>query len=244
MLSQQSLQIKKLPNAEWVDNNPHSRKLSNDKIKEVVKKYSHDECISLDFKKIPFSRMDFIKKALDKFTNPSYLEIGTHKNECFNEINIQDKVGVDPNAIGEKVIKATSDEFFLVNNKLYDVIFIDGLHTYEQVRKDVINSFKFLKKGGFIFLHDMLPLNWRAECPIRLQGTWNGDVWKVGLELCLTKGIEFVVSIADHGVGIVNKKDDKIDLYDDYEKIKNYTYKNFFNSKVQYIKADIAYDNL
>ena len=36
----------------------------------------------------------------------------------------------------------------------FDLIFIDGLHHYEQVKKDINNSLKFLKKGGVCIIDD------------------------------------------------------------------------------------------
>jgi len=43
----------------------------------------------------------------------------------------------------------TSDEFFstLRPSKRYDVAFIDGLHTFEQTYRDVINTFAHLRSG-------------------------------------------------------------------------------------------------
>ena len=38
-------------------------------------------------------------------------------------------------------------------NREFDFIFIDGLHTYEQVKKDYA-WIKFLKKGGYVAFHD------------------------------------------------------------------------------------------
>lgn len=48
-----------------------------------------------------------------------------------------------------------SNAFFSRNQKMYDVIFIDGDHCYEQGKKDIENSVKFLNKGGIIFLDDI-----------------------------------------------------------------------------------------
>ena len=39
----------------------------------------------------------------------------------------------------------------------FDVIFIDGLHEYEQCQRDCLNSMKFLNDGGIILFHDFLP---------------------------------------------------------------------------------------
>ena len=34
------------------------------------------------------------------------------------------------------------------NTDFFDVIFVDGLHTYEQCRTDIINSFKYLNAAN------------------------------------------------------------------------------------------------
>ena len=49
----------------------------------------------------------------------------------------------------------TSDKFFKDNEK-FDIIFIDGLHTFEQTIKDIDNSIKFLRDKGVILIHDCL----------------------------------------------------------------------------------------
>jgi predicted O-methyltransferase YrrM len=52
-------------------------------------------------------------------------------------------------------IKKTSDESFsYFDDESIDVLYIDGLHTYEQVKKDIINYLPKVKKGGFICGHD------------------------------------------------------------------------------------------
>ena len=38
---------------------------------------------------------------------------------------------------------------------LFDIIFVDGLHEKQQVKKDILNSIKFLKDGGTIICHDV-----------------------------------------------------------------------------------------
>ena len=56
----------------------------------------------------------------------------------------------------------TSDTFFSQIEKAlkFDVIFIDGLHTYYQCQKDVVNSLNHLNNNGVIFIHDLLPKNY------------------------------------------------------------------------------------
>ncbi len=40
---------------------------------------------------------------------------------------------------------------------LFDFVYIDGMHTYEQVKKDIANYLPFIKEGGFIGGHDYVP---------------------------------------------------------------------------------------
>lgn len=97
----------------------------------------------------------------------------------------------------------TSDDFFARNKRRFDVVFIDGLHTYEQVRRDVINAINCLEDNGWVVLHDMLPRDWiEHHVPMVARGAWTGDVWKVGFELSQTDGVDFKILKLDHGVGV------------------------------------------
>ena len=175
--------------------------------KNAPKKFANfcDTIINIDWDKILYNRMSFISLAIQKFRNCEYLEIGCASNVCFSSIPLINKTGVDPENGGN--IRDTSDNFFKNNKKNFDVIFIDGLHQYEQCRKDIINSLKVLNENGLIFLHDMIPRSWAEENVPRLQGIWSGNVWKVALEIIKTKGIDFFVIKADHGVGVIKKKE-------------------------------------
>ena len=107
-----------------------------------------------------FKRHAFINKAISKYTNCNYLEIGVENNDVFNSIplKLKNKYGVDPVCGGN--YRLTSDAFFEEYKHLkFDVIFIDGLHHYLQCQKDAINSINSLNKKGVIFFHDMLPQN-------------------------------------------------------------------------------------
>jgi hypothetical protein len=52
--------------------------------------------------------------------------------------------------------RGTSDSAlgFLNDGSKYDFVFIDGLHTYDQCRKDLINYSKLIRKGGIVACHD------------------------------------------------------------------------------------------
>jgi hypothetical protein len=53
-----------------------------------------------------------------------------------------------------KRFKMTSDSFFLKKNHKYDLIYIDGLHTRKQVKKDLLNSLKLCHKKSIIICDD------------------------------------------------------------------------------------------
>ena len=198
--------------------------------------------INIDWGKILYNRMSFISLAIQKFRNCEYLEIGCASNVCFGSIPLINKTGVDPENGGN--IKDTSDNFFKNNKKNFDVIFIDGLHQYEQCRKDIINSLKVLNENGLIFLHDMIPRSWVEENVPRLQKVWSGDVWKVALELIKTKGVDFFIIEADHGVGVIKKKEKDIIYHDDYKNIKNLKFKDLLNlsEKIKYVDPKQAFE--
>ena len=52
--------------------------------------------------------------------------------------------------------KDSSDNFFVKNKRMYDVVYIDGYHLGSQVYKDCVNSWKFLKNEGFLICDDYI----------------------------------------------------------------------------------------
>lgn len=50
----------------------------------------------------------------------------------------------------------TSDNFFEMNKTKYNFIYIDGMHTKEQIPRDIINSWNSLLVGGIIWMDDYL----------------------------------------------------------------------------------------
>jgi len=149
-------------------------------------------------------RWDLIDYLNTTYKFNSYLEIGCDDDQLFSKISIQEKIGVDPVSGGN--YRAKSDDFFDKNLKKFDLVFIDGLHEYHQVKKDILNSIKFLNKEGFILVHDCLPRSISAQAVPRFRNIWNGDVWKAIVELRTYPNLEIFTCLADEGISIIQVK--------------------------------------
>ena len=188
------------------------------------------------------SRFEIIQKIINKNKYESYLEIGCDKNVNFSKIEAKEKIGVDP--ISGGTIRMTSDDFFKTNTKKIDFVFIDGLHIYEQVRKDIINSVKFLNSNGIIILHDCLPTKiWNQIVP-RIYTGWNGDVWKAIVEARTMKNIDTYTCKADHGLGIILKRPNRNLLTINTGNFKKLKFKDYYTNHKSYMNlievSDIA----
>lgn len=181
--------------------------------------------INYDWSNYP-SRFEIIQKIIDRKKYKNYLEIGCDKDSNFLEIKAERKIGVDPKSGG--TLKMTSDEFFKRNEIYFDCIFIDGLHIYKQVRDDILNSIKFLNKGGVIIVHDCLPSKiWNQIVP-QIYGHWNGDVWKAIVEARTMKDIDTYTCKADHGLGIILKRPNKNLLKLNVSNFKKLKFKDYY----------------
>jgi hypothetical protein len=178
--------------------------------------------LSFDWSKYP-NRYEIIQNTINRKKYKSYLEIGCDQDLLFSKINIDKKTGVDPNSGG--TIRDTSDNFFKNNSDKFDIIFIDGLHEYDQVKKDINNSIKFLNNGGVIYLHDCMPESFIRQAVPRSSNVWNGDVWKNIVESRTIKEIDTYVCFADQGIGVILKRPNK--------NLLKLNIKNFNNLKFQ-----------
>jgi hypothetical protein len=83
-----------------------------------------------------------------------------------------------------KVFNMKSDEFFSslsnadIGHPKLALAFIDGDHIYEQAKKDFFNTYKYIVKGGYVFLHDTLPPDESWRVPHKC-----GDVDTLRMEL-------------------------------------------------------------
>jgi hypothetical protein len=172
------------------------------------------------------NRQDIIQKIIDIKKFKTYLEIGCDNDELFNFIKCEKKIGVDPEKGGN--IRSTSDNFFKKNNLFFDLIFIDGLHEFDQVCKDIENSLNFLSNNGVIILHDCLPNNVYQQIVPRCKRTWNGDVWKAIVKYRTDDNLDIYTCNADSGLGIIFKRKNKNKLEKKINNYKNLKFREFF----------------
>lgn len=149
-------------------------------------------------------RFDYINKRIREGNYKSYLEIGVDKGGNFIKVVCDKKIGVDPKCLYENVIKKTSDAFFKSNQETFDIIFIDGLHTAEQVEKDIVNSMNCLSQGGVIILHDINPPTEESQRVPKASIPWKGTVWRAMVGFIQMYGHGYTLSKADTGLGVID----------------------------------------
>lgn len=133
----------------------------------------------------------------------TYLEIGVERGVTFEGIEIESRVAVDPEFLvdletlrgsGAEAYEITSDEYFegLDVDRAFDIVFIDGLHIFEQAYRDLTNALLHTHANSLIVLDDTVPSDaYSAEREHRLAvdlrrgdlevqvASWHGDVYKV-----------------------------------------------------------------
>ena len=184
-------------------------------------------------------RVFLLQLLIDNLNVDRYLEIGVFKGDCFLQLNVPRKICVDPhiqisfwnkiksilrdsNNQNNQYIELTSDRYFdlyhdTLVNEPPQLVFIDGLHTFEQTLQDVLNVLNYLPENGVIVLHDCSPptevsatvgtsleeaeKNWLATHEGGWTGSWCGDTWKVILFL-KDNYPELHVSVLDFDFGL------------------------------------------
>lgn len=149
---------------------------------------------------------DFLARLSRNAAVQRYLEIGVARGGVFAQIACRHGIGVDPefdlstNVAANKsrvsLYQVMSDVFFdhlKLRRHLggrIDLAFLDGMHLFEFLLRDFMNTEAISRRDSIICLHDCLPLAepmverdpMRAQA--RSRGTpyaewWTGDVWKV-----------------------------------------------------------------
>jgi len=133
-----------------------------------------------------------------------YLEIGVWKGHTFSAVQFDHKDGVDPlpkcfarRRRGEFIHRMTSDVFFAQHANLppYDVVFLDGLHTFEQTARDLWNSMSTASPQTVWLIDDVVPAN-EAQAAESIASAfamsaaagspsyaWTGDVYRLAFAL-------------------------------------------------------------
>jgi hypothetical protein len=132
-----------------------------------------------------------------------YLEIGVSRGATFHALDFERQVAVDPrfrfdpaeHAAPNRIYhETTSDSYFTRiagPDERFDLIFIDGLHTFEQTLRDLVCALAALDDGGALLIDDVLPNDVysalrdqkeavQARAAAGGKGkSWHGDVYKV-----------------------------------------------------------------
>jgi predicted O-methyltransferase YrrM len=150
-------------------------------------------------------RSEVLQPILELYTSPRYLEIGVNTGETFFALSAARKVAVDPNfrfdikAAQEREEHASffeieSDRYFenlIEQEEKFDVIYLDGLHVFEQTLRDFTNALYYLTADGVIVVDDVVPSSYAASLPneeaaVRLKHeineadqSWMGDVYRL-----------------------------------------------------------------
>ena len=156
--------------------------------------------------------------------------------QTFERVHGVEKVGVDianPRGLAGVVI-TSSDEFFAREHAPFDVIFVDGLHSYEQSWKDAAGALRVLAPGGVLLLHDCNPLSATAALPFDEQdpgGVWNGQVFNTADRLRQSEGIELFTVDTDFGVAIAQQTG-LVKLLEHYQPL---SYRQFARRRVEHL---------
>lgn len=122
-----------------------------------------------------------------------YLEIGVDEGTTLALARSPTiAIGVDPEPrLGAafeaqtRLFYETSDEFFandrlpgLLGGKQLGLVFIDGLHVFEQSLLDFVNAERFCGPRSVVLFHDTVPVDEVTQRPQRQTSFYTGDVWK------------------------------------------------------------------
>jgi len=164
------------------------------------------------------SYLELLEEIHHRLRPRTYLEIGVNEGQSLR-IALPDTrvVGVDPAPLlrdpgDATVFPLTSDDFFarydlrdVLEGVPLDLVFVDGMHLFEFVLRDLINVGRYATPATTVLLHDCYPISAETATREHLTYLWTGDVWKI--VLCLKEYCpDVAVSVVDAppaGLGIV-----------------------------------------
>ena len=192
-----------------------------------------------------------INSIIQKLDFKKYLEIGVWKGETFSNVNIETKVAVDPKFQFDFHKLENDSTFFYEmpsnnyfdylkdNPIIFDIIYIDGLHTFEQSYKDFLNAINYIHEKSIIILDDTLPSDpWSALSDksrsykyrelANIKGkSWHGDVYKTIFAIHdFHLNFNYVTLVAEGNPQTITWKSEsrRSPIFNNIESIKNLTY--------------------
>lgn len=151
------------------------------------------------------SRFAVIRQLCRLYPEARYLEVGVWKGRTFDKVPAARKVAVDPDfqlsppvaerdEPGTDYHEVTSDDYFATivgQEEKFDVVFLDGLHVYEQTLRDLMNTLDHLQPRGVVVVDDTHPPTHLTSLPDRdeyfavrdylgeTDKRWMGDIYKL-----------------------------------------------------------------
>ena len=115
-------------------------------------------------------RAEVINYFIKRCGYQRYLEIGVASGTTFNAVEAAYKVAVDPHfqtkpeSLQGESFELSSDRFFDEHlTATFDIVFIDGLHTFEQALRDFTRAMGRVPRSGLILLDDCNPGDYLAS---------------------------------------------------------------------------------
>lgn len=155
------------------------------------------------FRMLGVPYLDFFATLHTHLAPRTYLEVGTSTGSSLALVNC-DAIAVDPqfqlqvDGSGNRkrtfLFQMPSDAFFGAEDvpnlfgRPVDLAFLDGMHRFEFLLRDLIGTEAACHARSLILLHDCMPLNprmalrqWLPGGPTEGETTnfWTGDVWKL-----------------------------------------------------------------
>lgn len=155
------------------------------------------------FRMLGIPYIQFLSELHNRLAPRTYLEVGTESGASL-AVAACDAIAVDPqfkldlSATGDRkrtfFFQMASDAFFATENagallgRPLDMVFLDGMHRFEFLLRDLAGAEAACHPRSLILLHDCVPLNSRMACRRWLPGGpaeretagfWTGDVWKI-----------------------------------------------------------------
>lgn len=179
------------------------------------------------------ARSAVLGRLTNLYPEPRYLEVGVAKGVTFDQVRATRKVAVDPafrfdhvaaqrDKPGTEYHQITSDAYFetvVGEDEQFDVIYLDGLHVFEQTLRDLMNALDHLQPQGVIVVDDTRPPTYLASLPDRdnfftvrrwLRTTdqrWMGDVFKLVYFIdTFCPGLSYATIANNHGQTVIWRK--------------------------------------